>query len=142
MPARDDDKRRAFAIAYATSGNATEAAKMAGVPDSSAHSMGYRWLRVHDVQLAIRMEQESLLRGMTGMAIGILSQLLNDQTAPSHIRLSAAREVLDRSGFAKPKRKELLDIPSVTRSPGDMSREELMALAGLYENSADHLTDD
>ena len=45
MAKPDLEKRAAFACAYAELGNATQAALSAGVPLSSAHSMGYRWLR-------------------------------------------------------------------------------------------------
>ena len=44
MARADWVKRRAFAQAYAAGGNATQSALQAGVPKSSAHSMGYRWL--------------------------------------------------------------------------------------------------
>ncbi len=128
MPARDDEKRSAFALAYATCGNASEAARQAGVPSASAHSMGYRWLRAKDVQLIIRMEQDRALRGMAGAALSVIAQMLNDQEQPAYVRLAAAREVLDRSGFAKPKRRELPETADVARSPREMSVDELRAM--------------
>lgn len=128
MAATNPDKRRAFAHAYATSGNATAAAKAAGVPDSSAHSMGYKWLKSPDVAAMVREEQDRLLKGLTGKAITILGQMLEDDEAPAQVRLAAAREVLDRAGFAKPKRQDGVGVSSAPKNPSEMNVVELQAI--------------
>jgi phage terminase small subunit len=73
MAKPDLAKRQAFACAYAELGNATQAALRAGVPQSSAHSMGYRWLRDDRVvgmvkeamDLLISLHESHELRGNT-----------------------------------------------------------------------------
>lgn len=107
MPKADLTKRRAFAEAYAQSGNATQAALLAGVPQGSAHSMGYRWLRNSDVVALVRQALDDRLKSLGPPAIQTIHNiLLSDQVAPQ-TRLQAARDVLDRLGWVPPKRGEI-----------------------------------
>jgi hypothetical protein len=131
MGLADIDKRRAFAAHYATSGNATAAARAAGVPPSSAHSMGYKWLRSTDVVSMIREHQNGVLKELAGPALAVLQLLLTRDGVSDAIRLAAAREVLDRAGFSKAKRQE--QQQSANRLPNlqNYTREELEVLANM-----------
>ena len=45
MAVVNETKRRDFVRHFAMYGNATAAARAVGIPESSAHSVGYKWLR-------------------------------------------------------------------------------------------------
>lgn len=100
MAKPDLAKRQAFACAYAEIGNATQAALRAGVPQSSAHSMGYRWLRYDRVVGMVKEAMDKRLKALGPVALDVVRDiLLSDRVAPQ-TRLQAARDVLDRIGWA------------------------------------------
>lgn len=131
MPSADLDKRSAFAAHYATFGNATAAARAAGVSDASAHSMGYKWLRSPDVLSMIREHQNAVLKELAGPALYVLRSLLSGDGVSDAIRLAAAREVLDRAGFGKAKRQEVAKSGRSIPNLQNYSREELEILASF-----------
>ncbi|WP_375590101.1 terminase small subunit [Hoeflea alexandrii] len=90
------EKREAFAIEYAKTGNATAAAEVAGVPSGSAHSMGYRWRRDPRVQELVHEAVREQVAHLGPLAVGAIKQILEDPSAPQSVRLSAAKDVLDR----------------------------------------------
>jgi phage terminase small subunit len=124
VPTADISKRRAFAQHYAVHGNASAAARAAGVPESSAHSMGYKWLRNNEVTRFIREEIDSQLRELGPVAIGVLKGLMADETAPASTRLGAARDVMDRLGWVPPKRSEI-KFDAGERTADDLTTAEL-----------------
>ena len=124
MARADWAKRRAFARAYADRGNATQSALRAGVPRSSAHSMGYRWLRDREVVALIREELDGEVRFLRPLAVSVLRQLLLCDRTPASTRLQAARDVLDRLGWVPPKRQDPVEEGG-GRELTEMSLEEL-----------------
>jgi uncharacterized protein with NRDE domain len=128
MATADHDKRRQFAQHYAMSGNATAAARAAGVSAASAHSMGYRWLRNREVRAMLREELDTQIRDLAPLAITTLRRLLVDEDTPPSVRLAAARDALDRVGFVPPKREEREGL-MVNKAPAEMTTEELEAAA-------------
>lgn len=109
MARPDLEKRRAFACAYAELGNAAQAALRAGVPQSSAHSMGYRWLRDERVVAMVREQIDQRLKSLGPIAVQVIEDIMLSQTAAPQTRLQAARDVLDRLGWVPPKRADLVD---------------------------------
>lgn len=73
-------KRTAFATAYAECGNATKSAQVAGVPKSSAHSMGYRWLRDPHVVQMIRDAMNDQLKSLGPVALRVIQDVLMSST--------------------------------------------------------------
>lgn len=128
MATADNEKRRTFAREYAACGNASEAARRAGVPASSAHSMGYRWLRSPDVLAMIRDELDNGLKALGPASIAVMRDLLADPATPPQVKVSAARDVLDRLGWVPPKRAELA-VELSRKSARELSIEELRAIA-------------
>jgi len=128
MATVDETKRRAFARHFALNGNATAAAKAAGVPENSAHSMGYRWLRNESVVGMVREELDTLLRELAPLSIGVLRGLMEDEKASAATRLAAARDVMDRLGWVPPKRSEM-KVDVTKKDLLDLTREELEILA-------------
>lgn len=123
MARADWAKREAFAQAYAEHGNASRAARQAGVPEQSAHSMGYRWLRDQRVVELVRDAMNDRLKALGPMAIGVVRDImLSDQVSPQ-TRLHAARDILDRLGWVPPRRVILEE--RAEKSIEEMTRAEL-----------------
>ncbi|WP_321830283.1 terminase small subunit [Thalassovita sp.] len=127
MAKTDWVKRQAFAEAYVRCGNASKAARMAGVPQGSAHSMGYKWLRDVGVVEMIRSAMNDELKALGPSAITVLRDLMASDATPASVRLQAARDVLDRTGWTAPKRPEPVE-QSQERPLIEMSRYELETL--------------
>ncbi len=81
VPRADIEKRTEFALAYAELGNATQAALRAGVPRSSAHSMGYRWLRDDRVVAMIRDAIDERLKALGPLALRVIEDILRSESA-------------------------------------------------------------
>lgn len=128
MAKADWEKRAKFAEAYADSGNATQSALYAGVPQSSAHSMGYRWLRDPQVTEMVRDAMNDRLKALGPQAVRVVEQILLSEDAGLQLRLQAARDVLDRLGWVPPKRPEPVANAGV-RALEEYSLEELETLA-------------
>lgn len=124
MARLDVAKRLEFANAYAELGNATQAAIRAGVPQSSAHSMGYRWLRDERVASMVRDAIDDRLKTLGPLAVGVLEELMVSNHVSPQTRLQAARDVLDRLGWVPPRRAE--------RLPDEPEALEEMSLAQLH----------
>ena len=123
MAKPDLAKRQAFAVAYAELGNATQAALHAGVPQSSAHSMGYRWLRDDRVVAMIREAMDDRLKALGPLAIKVVKDIMLSEHASPQTRLQAARDVLDRLGWVPPRRAEI--VPDGPPEVEEMSLAEL-----------------
>ncbi|WP_158980582.1 terminase small subunit [Parasedimentitalea maritima] len=113
----DWEKRAAFAEAYVDSGNATKSALAAGVPNSSAHSMGYKWLRDTQVVEMVKQAMNDRLKALGPIAIQVIQDVLLSEHASPQVRLQAAKDVLDRLGWVPPKRPEAI---------GPVERQELV----------------
>ncbi len=118
----------AFATAYAEVGNATQAAISAGVPRSSAHSMGYRWLRDDRVVAMIREAMDDRLKALGPLAIKVVKDIMLSEHASPQTRLQAARDVLDRLGWVPPKRAQVAnDAPSELEEMSIQELEEMVS---------------
>jgi len=125
----DAQKRAQFVDNYVESGNATDAARRAGVPARSAHTMGSRWLKSPEIAAQIRERVEAGLDDLAPAAVATIGELMLDPAAPPSTRLAAARDILDRLGWIPPKRAE---------RPGEAREKDLaeMSLAELHELAA------
>jgi len=102
---RPDTKKRArFIERYVDAGNATEAARFAGVPAGSAHTMGSRWLKSPEIAAQIRARVEAELGELAPTAVATIAELMANPQTPPSTRLAAARDILDRLGWVPPKR--------------------------------------
>lgn len=133
MAKADWVKRQAFAEAFACCGNATQAARMAGVPATSAHSMGYKWLRDVAVIDLIRSALNDQLKSLGPSAVGVIKEIMQSDTVPASVRLQAARDVLDRLGWVAPKRPDPVG-QNQERDLIELSRYELETLASGNPN--------
>lgn len=128
MALPDTKKREAFAREYALSGNASSAAKKAGVPAASAHSMGYKWLRSPAVIELIRQEVDSRMRELAPTAVSVINEVMSDPEVAPQVRLSAARDILDRMGWVPPKR-IAVETNLKKKSLYEFTRQELELIA-------------
>jgi hypothetical protein len=94
---------RAFVVAKVTMGlNNIDAAKTAGYSARSPHALGVVGSRLaHDdrVQVAILEEGQKLMRTEGPRSVHTLVAIRDDKAASNKDRLTAAKELLDRSGF-------------------------------------------
>lgn len=99
------EQQAAFVAAYvAGGGNATEAVKAAGYSQTSARQIGSTLLGKPHVAEAIRREQQRVIESeLASKAVGVLRQLINDETASHKVRLDTAKTILDRAGHIAPK---------------------------------------
>ena len=111
-------------------GNGTAAAKVAGYPDSSAHSRA--WENLGNPKIQARME--TLCRDLMGKhapaAIAALAELAVSSTSDT-VRQAAASSLLDRTGYKVPITLEINDH----RTQQDVDK-ELAILLGLDEPAA------
>lgn len=129
-------KREAFAQAYAEHGNASRAARQAGVPEQSAHSMGYKWLRDQRVVELVRDAMNDRLKALGPVAIGVVRDIMLSDQVSAQTRLHAARDILDRLGWVPPRR--VIHEDRTEKSVEEMTRAELEYLvAGLPDTNAD-----
>ncbi|GHF13856.1 hypothetical protein GCM10017044_04930 [Kordiimonas sediminis] len=124
MPAADWDKRHIFAREYARSNNATDAARKAGVPAASAHTVAYKWLRNPQIVNLIKKEIDLALRDLGPAAVSVIRDLMTDPDTPPRTRLAAAKDIMDRLGWIPPKRTDV-SFSSQVRDITTMTRAEL-----------------
>src|ERR1039458_6082955 len=103
MTALPNDAMRAFVIGLVIYGlSQIEAARQAGYSAASPHALDVHSSRLaHDdrVQMAILEEGQRLMRTQGPKSIHTLVAIRDDKTASNKDRLSAAKDLLDRSGF-------------------------------------------
>lgn len=106
------DQQELFAIEYARTGNATQAAISAGYAEEHASNQGYRLTRNDEVmkkveEIRSQMAEELRVRmaSEASAAFKVMVGIMNDPDAKDADRLKAATEVMDRSGFGA--RKEI-----------------------------------
>lgn len=138
MPALDVTKRERFIEAYVRHGNATQAAREAGVPAKGARVTAYRWLRDPRVAEAVRNEVDRVIADYGPMAVRVLADLMQDADAPPQVRAACARDLLDRAGHIPPKRVDVA-FDWATKPFEQMTRAELERIAAgcpLIEGAA------
>jgi hypothetical protein len=116
------DRQAAFVLAFAANGaNAAEAARQAGYSEHSAKQIGTQMLSLPWVQRALEIERGRLLAKAGLKAIGLVVQVLEDETAGLPLRLKAAEIALkaDRGERDASKKSEQ------SKALGEMSVPEL-----------------
>ena len=109
------DRQLRFVEEYVKDYNATQAAIRAGYSEKAAHNSGHRNVKNEEIQAKIKELQElmrtQLQQQFSSDAIvarKIMLNIMSDEDAPEAVRLSAAKDFLDRAGF-KPVEKQEVD---------------------------------
>lgn len=112
------DKQMKFVNEYMKDYNATQAAIRAGYSERTASTSGYRNTKNDEIQEAIKIKQEEIRTQLQQqfssdavVARKIMIDIMQDDDAPDHVRLSAAKDFLDRAGY-KPIEKQEVDSKS------------------------------
>ena len=114
-------------------GNATQAAKAAGVSDVSASTVGYRLK--NRLTKEIDKAQREALKGYAPRAITQI-QNLAENAVSENVRLSANRDLLDRAGYKPVERSEVTEVTDIS----NMSTGEIQAeLDSLYASAGKKL---
>lgn len=100
------EKQRRFVEEYIKDYNATQAALRAGYSEKTASTSGYRNTKNDEIQQAIKERQneirEQLQQQFSSDAViarKIMFDIMHDDDAPDNVRLSAAKDFLDRAGY-------------------------------------------
>jgi hypothetical protein len=107
-PAREHrgitDQQAEFVAAYVKNGgNATQAAISAGYGKERAPKTGWDLVRKPRVLDAIKLQQSRYISGeLANVALGTLSNIMRDETAPAAARVQASRWVLEAAGHGLP----------------------------------------
>ena len=120
-------KQNAFITNYIKFGDANRAAILAGYPERSAKSKGSQLRKQFQSEIKARTE----LKMMDGaqMALDTLLKLAEQSTSDT-VKLAAAKDILDRSGYQAVQRVEQTHIEQ--SSTADLER-ELKVLLGEEE---------
>lgn len=110
------DRQLRFVEEYVKDYNATQAAIRAGYSEKTAHNSGHRNVKNGEIQEKIKELQElmrtQLQQQFSSDAIvarKIMLNIMSDEDAPEAVRLSAAKDFLDRAGF-KPVEKQETEL--------------------------------
>lgn len=108
------ERQRRFAWEYWDLGNATRSAINAGYSEKTAHVQGPRLLknvRIQELIKEYREESEALLRQQFSKdaveARKVMYNMMADDDVPENVRLSAAKDFLDRAGFKPVEKSEV-----------------------------------
>lgn len=130
------EQQEKFAIEYATSGNATQAALKAGYSKSTAESQCSRLLGIVEVQekiAEIKTQQAQALRERMAReattAFNVLTSIMKDKEAKDADKIKCAIDVLDRAGYAAEKKLALRanEDKSLERLRQDMVYDDIRA---------------
>jgi phage terminase small subunit len=125
-----------FVTEYIKSGNATQAAILAGYSEKTAYSQGSRLLKNDEVQQYLNKTTQNLNRDLRQIfsedaveAYAVLKKIMLNDAALDKDRITAARDILDRGGY-KPVDKVVSDVQVTEhKRSADLSDEELEAIA-------------
>jgi len=130
------DKQVAFAREYIIDYNATQAAKRSGYSEKTAYAQGSKLLKKAEIKEALAKnlkEQEELLRQRFSTdaieARKIMFNIMKDNDSPPAVRLSAAKDFLDRAGFKPTDKQELSGGFNVNNPYEGLTTEELKKIA-------------
>jgi phage terminase small subunit len=120
------DLQRDFVVEYVANGGiATKAAASAGYSQQSARQIASQLLNKPHIQEAIRREQRKKLYGLGSKAMSVIESILDDENAPTGVRLDAAKTVLDRCGLTAETAKA--EQAQNSKSLEEMTADELQA---------------
>lgn len=132
-----NSRQEKFAQEYWASGNGTQSAKNAGYSKKTAYSQASQLLKHPEVKKRIKeLEEESrvLLQQQFARdaieARKIMFRLMRNDDTPENVRLSAAKDFLDRAGYKPIDKKE-------TSITGNLDIEERSKLFNKYLNDDD-----
>ena len=107
-----------FVTEYIKSGNATQAAILAGYSEKTAYSQGSRLLKNDEVQQYLNKTTQNLNRDLRQIfaedaveAYAVLKKIMLNHASMDKDRITAARDILDRGGY-KPVEKIIADVNS------------------------------
>lgn len=114
------EKQQRFVDEYMKDGNATQAAIRAGYSEKTAYQIGHENLRKHDIAQALKARNRALAEQLWEQfardaveARKVMFEIMKDTSANQQVRLSAAKDLMDRGGF-KPVEKVSADITTTT----------------------------
>ena len=100
------EKQRRFVEEYIKDYNATQAALRAGYSKKTASTSGYRNTKNDEIKEAIQERQNEIRNQLQQqfssdavVARKIMFDIMRDDEAPENVRLSAAKDFLDRAGY-------------------------------------------
>lgn len=100
------EKQRRFVEEYIKDYNATQAALRAGYSKKTASTSGYRNTKNDEIKEAIQERQNEIRNQLQQqfssdavVARKIMFDIMQDDDAPENVRLSAAKDFLDRAGY-------------------------------------------
>ena len=107
------DRQLRFVEEYIKDYNATQAALRAGYSEVTASTSGYRNTKNDEIREVIKERQEELrvqlqqqFSNDAVVARKIMLDIMRDDEAQDNVRLSAAKDFLDRAGFKPVERQE------------------------------------
>lgn len=110
------EKQKNFVEEYVKDYNATQAAIRAGYSERTASTSGYRNTNNDEILKAIEIRQKEIRDQLQQqfssdavVARKIMLDIMQDDDAPENVRLSAAKDFLDRAGY-KPVEKQEVDM--------------------------------
>lgn len=119
------EQQKAFVVSFVMNGGKRQqAAKDAGYSDPRTCS--HRLLQQPHIKEAIKAERDAQLQGdMASMGIDTIRELLSDKEASAHVRLQAAKWVLEACGHGAVNRTAESNIPLSEKPLHEMTIEEL-----------------
>lgn len=108
------ERQRRFVDEYIITGNAMQSAIKAGYSKKYAKANSYKLLDNSGIKESIEIERKRAEKHLrerfsfdAEIARDVLFQLMNDKDVPDNVRLSAAKDFLDRAGHKPVERQEV-----------------------------------
>lgn len=125
-PGQLTEQERAFAAAYAATGDKAEAAKRAGYAHPRANAPLIAARPAVMAEFA-RLQEERITNQLLPLAVDCLAEIMGNPKAPAGARVSAAKVVIDHA---------LGDSEGRTKEIHEMSREEIDAAISKLSREA------
>ena len=123
------EKQEAFIEAYCLTGNAANAAEMAGYSQKAAKQKGY--VLKHQFSEEIKDKSKQMIQDCVPGALAQLKNL-SEQADSESVKLGAIKDILDRAGL-KPTDRVEQQISHVEASSVDELKRELEGLIGTSD---------
>jgi phage terminase small subunit len=108
------EKQLLFIEYYIETGNATESAKRAGYSAKTAGSIGSENLTKPEIKEAIEKRREEIRTELQNKFLAsavkaqqIMNQVLENSETPPHVKIQAAKDLMDRAGFKPTEKREI-----------------------------------
>ena len=123
------DKQERFIESYCLTGNAAKAAEMAGYSKKGLKQMGHMLKQQFEREIEDR--KKKMIQDAVPAALTQISRLSTGAES-ENVRLSAAKDILDRAGL-KPTEKIQQEVAHVETASTDELKRELEALLGTSQ---------